>query len=99
MLPPSYDWYEFLIKWLGVREKHDIGLDTIPYRVPEGKRPHILLFMSTGWDAEDGKITANEVFELVLYILSEMIRQVFSRPSKEVKWPDDSELHLVFPVR
>ncbi|KAJ9222122.1 hypothetical protein DTO027B5_5088 [Paecilomyces variotii] len=74
---------------------------TIAQQVVGKKRPHLMLFMNSSCSAQEGKLVATEAFEILRYMLSEMIRQIFTDPGslKKVEWPDGSALQLIFPVR
>lgn len=86
---------------VGIHYQRAIYQDTIAQLVVGKKRPHLMLFMNTSCNAQEGKLAATEAFEILRCMLSEMIRQIFPdvQSLSKVEWPDSSALQLIFPVR
>ncbi|KAJ9235436.1 hypothetical protein DTO169E5_6152 [Paecilomyces variotii] len=92
---------DYLMARVGIHYQRAIYQDTIAQLVVGKKRPHLMLFMNTSCNAQEGKLAATEAFEILRCMLSEMIRQIFPdvQSLSKVEWPDSSALQLIFPVR
>lgn len=67
------------------------------FQVVEKQKPHLMFSITSDFRAKEDRITAIEVLEILNDMRSAMKRQIFVS-SHKIRWLDDSELHMIFPV-